>query len=155
MSRIILVLVVAISLFSQPGTTARAGGNGPSSPHNGADPNYVPTAEELQRIAVKEASAAQHMKDRKSQVTPLTLGSHTLSVGIWLEPNDATHVNYCGPRATQVALDARLPASSVPNINTIGAEENIDPSWGVYTTSIRDVLNTRLNTSFYLITLHN
>jgi hypothetical protein len=148
LSRILLVLVVAISLFSKPGLIARAG----DGPHNGSrDPNYVPTAEDLQRIAAKNVAATQYMKDRKNNISPLTLGSHILSVGTWLEPNDDAHVNYCGPGATQVALDARLPASSVPDINTIGAEENIDPSWGVYIDSIRTVLNTRLNTDFYWV----
>ena len=147
-SRILLVLVVAISLFSKPGLVARAG----DGPHNGnIDPSYIPTEEELQRIAVKNAAADQHMKDRKNQITPLTLGSHILSVGTWKEPNDAAHVNYCGPGATQVALDARLPASSVPNIDIIGAEEDIDPSWGVYATNIAPVLNDRLDTTFYVV----
>lgn len=150
--RIFLTLVASMLLFSNTNLTVRADDNGPGIPHNGSiDPNYVPTAEELQAVAAKNAAANQHMKDRKNQISPLTLGSHILSVGTWKEPNDAAHVNYCGPGATQVALDARLPATSVPNIDTIGAEENIDPSWGVYATSIAPVLNTRLNTTFYVV----
>jgi hypothetical protein len=71
--------------------------------------------------------------------------------GQWQEPNDWAHRNYCGPGATQVALDARLPASQVPNIDTIGAEEGIDPNNGVTTQAIRDELNRRLNVTFYAV----
>lgn len=119
---------------------------------NGADPNYVPTEEELKAIAAKEAMATQHLQERRgtNSVSPNSLGYHVLSVGTWLEPNDWAHRNYCGPGSTQVALDARLATSDVPSIDTLGTEENIDPNWGVYTTAIRDVLNTRLNTTWYV-----
>jgi len=72
-----------------------------------------------------------------------------LSVGTWLEPNDWAHRNYCGPAATQVALDARLPAAQVPDIETIATEENIDPNEGVWLVDIRNVLNARLGTPWY------
>lgn len=146
--RIFLILAVSMVFFGSTDFVARAGGEQP--PHNGADPNYVPTAQELQAIAAKEAAAARYMKNRSLLIVPLSLGSRVLGVGTWLEPNDAAHVNYCGPGATQVALDARLPASSVPNIDTLGTEESIDITWGVTTTSIRNVLNSRLSTTFYV-----
>lgn len=81
---------------------------------------------------------------------PLRYSSGALIVGLWKEPNDWEHRNYCGPGATQVALDARLPASQVPDIDTIGEEENIDPDWGIYISAIKPVLNDRLNTGWYV-----
>jgi hypothetical protein len=70
----------------------------------------------------------------------------------WREPNDAAHINHCGPGATQVALDARLPASQVPDIDTLGSEEKLDPNppkSGTYMSDIVPVLNKRLNTTWY------
>jgi hypothetical protein len=70
----------------------------------------------------------------------------------WREPNDTAHINHCGPGATQVALDARLPASQVPDIDTLGREEKLDPNppkSGTYMSDIVPVLNKRLNTTWY------
>ena len=59
----------------------------------------------------------------------------------WKQPEDKKYVNYCGPGATQVALDVRLPASEVPSLDEIGQKENIDPSWGVYMVDVARTLN--------------
>lgn len=117
---------------------------------NRADPNYVCSPEELEQLAAKEVLAAENMARHESQkAEPESIGGKSLSVGVWQEPNDYAHRNYCGPGATQVALDARLPASSVPNINTLGTEENIDPNSGVWMSDVCRVLNTRLSTFWY------
>lgn len=97
-------------------------------------------------MAAKDALASQYMQQR---IGIKYIGGKWLSVGTWKEPNDWEHRNYCGPGATQVALDARLPASEVPDIDTIGKEENIDPNWGVWICDIRPVLNRRLDTDWY------
>lgn len=118
---------------------------------NGADPNYVFSEEELQRIAAKDAAAQEHVAGGLSSGdSPFYFkGSKTLTVGTWKEPNSWAYRNYCGPGATQVALDVRLPASQVPSIDVLGAEEYIDPNWGVYMNNICPVLNNRLSTSWY------
>jgi hypothetical protein len=67
----------------------------------------------------------------------------------WIEPENAAYVNYCGPSAGQVALDVRLEDWQIPSLYDIGQEMYINPSWGVYMTSVRDVLNRRLNTTWY------
>jgi hypothetical protein len=113
---------------------------------NRMDPNYIYTAEELEMLAAKDALAKQHMQQR---VGVRGIGGKWLSVGTWLQPNDWAHRNYCGPGATQVALDARLPYWEVPDIDTIGEEENIDPNSGVWISDIRPVLNERLSTTWY------
>lgn len=121
---------------------------------NGADPNYVPTEAELKLLAEKEARARQYMLQVLSAELngPMASTLHLLNVGTsgqWREPDDMAHVNYCGPGATQVALDARLPAASVPNIDTIGADENIDPNNGVTTRAVKDELNRLLGANYY------
>jgi len=72
---------------------------------NRADPNYVYTAEELEALAVKDRLAEKHVQE----LDGVKGGSKILTVGYWPQPNDWAHRNYCGPGATQVALDARLP----------------------------------------------
>ena len=121
---------------------------------NGSDPNYVPTSAELRFNAEKEARAKQHMQQLRglSPNGPIPIGERYLSFEQqWREPDDWAHRNYCGPGATQVALDARLPASQVPNIDTIGRDENIDPNNGVTTQAIRDELNRILNVIAYTV----
>lgn len=112
---------------------------------NRADPNYVYTAEELEALAVKDRLAEKHVQE----LDGVKGGFKILAVGYWPQPNNWAHRNYCGPGATQVALDARLPYWEVPDIDTIGEEENINPDWGIYISAIRPVLNTRLNTDWY------
>lgn len=130
-------------------------------PRNGGlNPDYVRTEDELRRIAHKERQALIAWNCRQlSAHAPTTSGSPItnypdywlwLNVGYYPEPNDWAYRNYCGPASTQVALSARLPASQIPNIDTIGAEEGINPNWGVYMTAVRDVLNRRLGTTFYV-----
>ena len=133
-------------MFAPRGAQAQGGGSG-----NGADPNYLPSAAEKKQVANKMALA-----DKIASLSPDKAGSFfykTLPLErAWYEPNDLAHVNYCGPGATQVALDIRLPASSVPHIDTIGREEytNVGKT-GTYTSDIRRVLNKRLNTTWYLL----
>lgn len=122
--------------------TADPGENDEGQMRNCMDPNYVYTEKERRAIAAKEKQMQEYLKTRAS-------GYGLLSVGTWLEPDDYAHRNYCGPGAAQVALDARLPASQVPDIDTLGAEMNINPNSGVYMTDLRDVLNDRLNTTWY------
>jgi hypothetical protein len=122
-------------------------GNGDEgNKRNRMDPNYVYTAEELEAIAAKEALVEQHVQRRAGT---RSIARKILRVGKWLEPNDWDHRNYCGPGATQVVLDARLPYWDVPDIDTIGEEENIDPNSGVWLSDIKTVLNDRLNTTWY------
>lgn len=71
-----------------------------------------------------------------------------ISVGVWKEPNNWAHRNYCGPASTQVALDARWPANWVPDIDAVGEAENIDPSWGVYMSDVVNALNNYLSDEF-------
>lgn len=132
------------------------GGNQQMGINGGIDPNHVVTQEEVAAIAKKDALAEQYMQDEfqklVGQVSAAYLQTKTVSLEQqWKEPNDWPHRNYCGPGSTQVALDARLPKAQVPNIDTLGSEEGIDPNWGVTMNSIRNVLNTRLNTSFYVV----
>lgn len=169
----IIVWINLISVFlmlSIFGTVAKAQNLYDSAPNGGEnftgnrmDPDYVYTPEELARIADKQSMANQHMKERQLAflrvedntfpdiiIQPYAIGGKTLSVGTWKEPNDWDHRNYCGPGATQVALDARLPASSVPNIETLAQEEYLNPNWGVYINNITPVLNNRLSTTWYV-----
>lgn len=114
--------------------------------NGGLDPNYVFTAKEIQRMKERDELARQHysrkLLEKHLEIAPLpnSLGGKTLAVGYWPEPNDMEHVNYCGPAATQVALDARLPWWQVPDLETLAAEENLDPNWSVYMTNLCPVL---------------
>ncbi|MBX3015326.1 MAG: hypothetical protein KF832_27650 [Caldilineaceae bacterium] len=120
---------------------------------NGADPDYVFTPEQLQRLAEEDAEAQRHFQENfpvQAEVSAAYLkGSKELSVGTWMEPNDQAHINYCGPGATQVALDAKLAASAVPSVDKLGSEESTNPLSGTYMSKICPVLNTRLNTTWY------
>lgn len=142
---------LTMTVESQPPIIQADSINGPKL--NGADPNYVPTEAELKLLAKKEARVKQFMLQALNATQPEAVNTlHTLSVGTsgqWREPNDYAHRNYCGPGATQVALDARLPASSVPDINTIGNDEHIDPANGVTTQAIGDELNRLLGDGYY------
>lgn len=126
---------------------------------NGLDPNYVFTPQELKAIALKQAQAKQYVEQmhaaRPNQIQPYTAGYHAVYIGTYLEPNDYAHRNYCGPAATQVILSTRLPANQIPNIDQVGTDENIDPSWGVYNTAIRDELNRLLSTTWYIYSVGN
>lgn len=129
--------------------------NGERLVGNTGDPNYVFTPEELQSLAVKEDAAEQHLKENftkpeNGEVNAAYLkGSKELSIGTWREPYGDAYKNYCGPGATQVALDARLPASEVPAISKLAEEEGTVASWGTDIRNICRVLNTRLNTNWY------
>jgi hypothetical protein len=69
---------------------------------------------------------------------------------IWREPDSAAYKNHCGPGATQVALDARLPAAQVPSIDTLAKQENTNTKGaGTYMADIVPVLNKHLNTNWY------
>ncbi len=154
----LVVVLLSLLLSSWPSEVLAEGPPTPESNEsaesqmrNCMDPNYVYTEEELRAIAAKNKLVEQYAKER---IGPRYIGRKILPVGIWKEPNDYAHRNYCGPGATQVALDARLPASQVPNIDTLGEELNIDPNAGVWLchnteTDIRDVLNDHLNTNWY------
>ncbi len=143
----------------------------PPVPHNGmVSPDYKPSPQDMLRIAQKERSLEKFIHEagldryekeyrrRYGLRSPDHLPSMPLvAQGIapkwwyhyrelllereWKEPNDDEHRNYCGPGATQVALDARLPAMFVPSIDTIGNMENIDPNWGVYMNDVMSTLN--------------
>jgi hypothetical protein len=126
--------------------TADPGEDDEGQMRNCMDPNYVYTEKERRAITAKDKLVEQYTKER---IGSRYIGPQLLQVGTWKEPNDYAHRNYCGPGAAQVALDARLPASQVPDIDTLGAEMNINPNSGVYMTDLRDVLNNRLNTTWY------
>jgi len=120
--------------------------NSSSSPYirNGADPNFEPSKELLDHRKAKDEALQQTVKAAYYK------GSNYLSVGTWLEPNDYAHRNYCGPGAGQVALDAQLPNSQVPDIDTLGTEMSIDPNFGVYMHNVCPALNDRLGGSPYV-----
>jgi hypothetical protein len=155
-SRSILLADVPITV-TVPNISDSVDATGPML--NGSDPNYVPTGAELKFNVEKEAQAEQYMQQlrnlKANDLTPngpTPIGERYLSFEQqWHEPDDWAHRNYCGPGATQVALDARLPAAQVPNIDTIGADENIDPNNGVTTQAIRTELNRLLNVTFYAV----
>lgn len=162
--RIYLLFVSVLSfflLFNSPTASA----DPPSPPktstvspaigvNGGIAPDYVFTPEEIQRMLMRDIQAQKYYLQKKSDNAfampqPDSIGGKTLAVGYWPEPNDPDHVNYCGPAATQVAIDARLPSGDVPDLETLAAEEKLDPSWGVYMTDLCPVLNNHLNTTRY------
>jgi len=152
--KLLLVGVLVVLLGSAEPLLAFAPDGSPGLPpvdpmRNTISPDYVFTEEILRHIAEKDARAQSAYNKALAQQELKGFIGKTLSVGTWLEPNDYAHRNYCGPGATQVALDARLPAFEIPDIDTIGEEEDIDPASGVWLSDVRNVLNTRLSTSFY------
>lgn len=115
--------------------------------NGGIDPNYVPSPDEIQIRNKKHLSFQQYLQEQdqkpaRGDILPKYIEYKLLSVGTWREPNDYAHRNYCGPGATQVALDARWQAASVYDIDKIGKDENINPSWGVYMNNIVSTLNS-------------
>lgn len=159
---LVVLVLLTIALGLVPSVT-RADGPISTNPYdqtssrNGVEPNYAPTVQELKAITTKQALAKQYVEQKhvSSQIQPNTPGSHQVQVGVYREPNDYAHRNYCGPAATQVILSARLPANQIPDIDTIGRDENIDPNSGVYNTAIRNELNRVLNTSWYVYSIGN
>ncbi|RUA15951.1 MAG: hypothetical protein DSY55_05165 [Clostridia bacterium] len=122
--------------------------------NGGMDPNYLFSVNELQEMHEKTLRAKQYYESR--HISPNYLGSKTLSVGYYPEPDDDDHVNYCGPAATLVALSARQPTSA-SLLENVANEEWIhkpDPpnscAPGVCMWKVRDVLNNRLNTTHYV-----
>ena len=119
---------------------------------NTGDPNYVFTPEEVQRLAAKEAAAQAHFDEKFSHPTDVTAAaarSKELTVGTWKEPNTDAYNNYCGPGATQVALDVRLDAAKVKDIDKLASAEGTIPTWGTSMNRICPVLNTELGTNWY------
>jgi len=153
-----IVLAAGPSPFATPPT--------PEWPHNGAvAPDYQPSPQDLRALQIKTKSLmdsidpdyhegfAVHRGTPHFAMPPVARGVtpkwwyyyRVLPLEkVWKEPNDAAHVNYCGPGATQVALDVRLPKSEVPDIDTIGRMEHINPHWGVYMSNVVITLNNIL-----------
>ncbi|RMG35804.1 MAG: hypothetical protein D6732_09020 [Methanobacteriota archaeon] len=171
--KVCLLLLALMVVTIWPAATAFAGGTLPPTPeplHNGAvSPNYHPSSQDIQAIQMKEESLRAAI-DYKYQsgfdalrgdsrphfaappiargITPKYYHSRVLPLEKeWKEPNDYAHRNYCGPGATQVALDARLPKYKVPDIDTIGAMEKINPSWGVTMDNVAATLNQILRSN--------
>ncbi|NJP05968.1 MAG: hypothetical protein HC837_10270 [Chloroflexaceae bacterium] len=60
----------------------------------------------------------------------------------WSEPEDGAYVNYCGPLATQVALDAAgVDIHMIPSLYDIGVAEYINPNVGVRLDHVASALN--------------
>lgn len=91
------------------------------------DPNRVLSPEEIKLRDAKYSALEQYLQERESnQSAPQPDYAYLVILPLeqaWREPDDAAHVNYCGPGATQVALDVRWPAASVYDINEIGVDE--------------------------------
>ena len=120
--------------------------------NGGLPANYSPSKEALAHIAQKTAVAERAWRDHLSNMSPQGV-FYGVPTGYYQEPNLYAYRNYCGPSATQVALSARLPSWQIPSIDTIGTEENIDPTWGVYMSAVVKVLNKRLNTTWYEVSV--
>ena len=122
--------------------------------NGGLDPSQSLSAADVTRMAAKQQSALIGLNRMTRGVSTMEYPGYWQWVstgydGQFREPEDAAYVNYCGPSATQVALRARLADAQIPSLYTVGQEEGIDPAWGVYMTSVRDVLNVRLSTTWY------
>jgi len=133
-------ILVPINTFADEGSNNTAEQS--SVPHNGmVEPGYKPSPQEVEWHMKKEKDLKEFLEEtygvKYFRILPLERE--------WREPDDWEHRNYCGPGATQVALDARLLAEYVPDINTIGVMENIDPNWGVYMNDVKDTLNNILS----------
>lgn len=91
------------------------------------DPNRVLSPEEIKLRDAKYSALERYLQERGSnQSAPQPNYAYLVILPLekaWKEPNDAAHVNYCGPGATQVALDVRWLATSVYTINQIGVDE--------------------------------
>jgi hypothetical protein len=168
---VVLVLQVLPGIVFATGGGPGNGEVDSPEPHNGmVSPNYKPSPQDRIWIAQKEHSLKRFIhesgldkyeakyEELYGDSAPLELPPlPPVARGVspkwwyyerilplereWKEPNDEAHVNYCGPGASQVALDVRLPAMFVPSIDTIGDMENIDPNWGVYMNDVMSTLN--------------
>lgn len=102
-------------------------------------------------IAAQSLQTCPYAPTATDVSTSYVCGSNYVSVGTWLEPWGTAYVNYCGPGASQVALDARLDASQVPSIDTLASEEYTNQGKvGTLNRDIKPVLNRRLNTTWYI-----
>jgi hypothetical protein len=116
------------------------------------DPNRILSPEEIKFSDAKNRALEQYLQERKSKksiISPLYIQYVLLPVGTWKEPEDHYYDNYCGPGATEVALDARWTAAQVKAKGIIGigiAEKTNDPYIG---TDMGDIVRT-LNSPDYL-----
>ena len=158
-SRFLSLLVVSMLLLSSygvvladtPTPTPVCGG------HNGPDPCWQPSEEELAREKAKEQQAEGYFREHVLGGQPNAIGPNVIpgsskdlyvgADGQFKEPNDYAHRNYCGPAASQVVIRART--SNVPDLETVASEEHLNPESGVSDQSIPPVLNSHLGTSHY------
>jgi hypothetical protein len=136
------------SVRAEEGTPPEGGQISWAAENMVSGPSTVPARAAVRKLEAAGSAVARSLPGALSTTTNL-YRYYMLSVGVWREPNDYAHRNYCGPASTQVALDARLPWWQIPDIDTLGREENIDPNWGVAASAIQRVLNTRLGTTWY------
>ena len=122
-----------------------------STPQNGSfpqgyDPNSQLNSPQYQQKLLRANNVSSNISPSADILKrSLDLGTS----GEYREPNEAAYVNYCGPASTRAALRARMPASEIPSLDSVGQCENIDPNWGVYMTSVTSCLNFYLNSTFY------
>lgn len=116
---------------------------------NGLDPSFTFSEADLAAIAEADAKAQEYVDSLRPsndmQAAFMRPNKVLLLERQWKEPNTAYYVNHCGPGATQVALDVRLSANSVPSIDTLATEEKTNVGkTGTYMNDICPVLNARL-----------
>ena len=123
--------------------------------NGGIYPNYMFSIDELRRLHERIFQAKQYYE--RKHIAPRYLGSKTLSVGYYPEPDDPAHVNYCGPAATLIALSVRQ-STPADLLETVATEELIHQpnppngcAPGVCISKVVDVLNDQLNTSYYSV----
>jgi hypothetical protein len=154
-----LILIITIFLTNTFTNTAFADGSQPPTPDTNplntnwktvpTDPNRVLSPAEKNLRAAKYSALQKFMHPTGVSIFGSIPSSSTLVVGTWKEPNDDAHVNYCGPGATEVALDARWPLAKVTaiGINKIGVAEKTNV--GKPGTAMQDIYTT-INSKAYL-----
>lgn len=180
----VIVLLILLYTFSQSVFADDSGGNKKKVHlHNGmVDPDYRPSPEELQLIqqqqkdfeAFLDSSGLEEYASKfggsvnkvhhfnpsqdirtNNKITPKYWYLRELPLEReWKEPEDAKYDNYCGPGATQVALDARIPADEVPSLDDIGAMEHVNEKIPGVTMddlahTLTDILNQHNDNKYY------
>jgi len=100
-----------------------------------APPRPPLTPEEQAELEASNVDAEAYVRSLVSEYVaaatvdaPAAIIRKSASVGdlnTWKEPNDQAHRNYCGPATIQVTIDAQIPKSMVPNIETVKDRINL------------------------------
>jgi len=148
---LLMVIALAFSIVSTASADTGATGSG-----NTFDPSKMTQADK-DALAAKIKLVDSFMKTLAGKVSPDSVVTYQLAVGAgYQEPNNSDYNDYCGPAASQVALSART--SSVPTLKAVAKAEYTVPyppgpcSTGCGTNIgwVKNVLNTDLNTSYYV-----